>query len=112
MEQMFLVKRQCCILRCYQNQYINSQGSGPCKKQPVVSSDYLSVSLHILQLAGAAFIAIGFWAWSEKVCEHWDIINMNVILLEDRILIIALCWLFMFKGHSEGSDSSDTTTWF
>lgn len=32
--------------------------------------------LYFRQLAGAAFIAIGFWAWSEKVGEHQNIINI------------------------------------
>lgn len=44
--------------------------------QSVGLPDYLSVSLYFLQLAGAAFIAIGFWAWSEKVGEYQDIINI------------------------------------
>lgn len=30
MEKMFLVKRQCYLLWCYQHQYIISQGWGPC----------------------------------------------------------------------------------
>lgn len=51
--------------------------------------DYMSVSFYFLQLAGAAFIAIGFWAWSEKVGEHQDTINF-LLSSGGKIWIMAL----------------------
>ena len=40
--------------------------------------------LFVFQLAGAAFIAIGFWAWSEKVkigCSSHHISSSHDLLL-------------------------------
>lgn len=48
-----------------------------CKQILNTVCQYLKQYLNsAFQLAGTAFIAIGFWAWSEKVCLS----NMQVIL--------------------------------
>lgn len=47
--------------------------------------------------------------------KRWVNIRTSLIscyLAGGQILVMALYWSFVFKGHSDGSDSSDTTTWF
>lgn len=60
-------------------------------------SKFWSLCIFLLQLAGVAFIAAGFWAWSEKVkkthkLRKYENLNVFIFFFHSYFMWNCFCW--------------------